>query len=78
MSKEELLELTHRSDQFTTKSKEVELILYYLSPSTKEVEEFMSTTDILRYLKEIIFLNYLTEKKKEMFFNNSFYSNNIF
>ncbi|UWW97175.1 MAG: hypothetical protein NMK33_01235 [Candidatus Cardinium sp.] len=54
LSKEELLELTQRSDQFTTKSTETELITQYLAPSTKEVGEFMTTTDILRYLQEIV------------------------
>ncbi|MDN5247336.1 MAG: VapE family protein [Candidatus Cardinium sp.] len=54
LSKEELLELTQRSDQFTTKSTEVELITQNLSPSSKEIGEFMTTTDILRYLQEII------------------------
>ncbi|MEF2229238.1 MAG: VapE domain-containing protein [Candidatus Cardinium sp.] len=57
LSKEELLELTQRSDQFTTKSTEAELITQYLSPSTKEVGEFMTTTDILRYLQEIVGIN---------------------
>lgn len=54
LSKEELLELTQRSDQFTTKSTEAELIIQYLSPSTKESGEFMTATDILRHLQHII------------------------
>ncbi|MDN5247464.1 MAG: VapE domain-containing protein [Candidatus Cardinium sp.] len=54
LSKEELSELIRRSDQFTTRSTEVELIVQYLSPSTKENGEFMTTTDILRYLQGIV------------------------
>ncbi|MEF2229285.1 MAG: hypothetical protein V3581_04640 [Candidatus Cardinium sp.] len=30
------------------------MIVQYLSPSTKEEGEFMTTTDILRYLQEIV------------------------
>ncbi|MDN5247506.1 MAG: VapE domain-containing protein [Candidatus Cardinium sp.] len=54
LGKEELSELMHRSDQFTTKSTEAELIVQYLAPSTKEGGEFMTATDILRYLQEIV------------------------
>ncbi|TSJ79779.1 VapE domain-containing protein [Cardinium endosymbiont of Dermatophagoides farinae] len=54
LSKEELLELSQRSDQFTTKSTEAELMVQYLTPSTKELGEFMTATDILRYLQEIV------------------------
>ena len=54
LSKEELLELSQISDQFTTKSTESELIVQYLSPSNKEAGEFMTATDILRYLQNII------------------------
>ena len=54
LSKEELSELMHRSDQFTNKSTEIELIVQYLSPSAKGEGEFMTTTDILRYLQGIV------------------------
>ncbi len=54
LSKDELLELADLSNQFTTRSREAELIIQYLSPSTKEEGEFMTATDILRYLQEIV------------------------
>lgn len=54
LTKEELLQLMVRSDRFTTKSTESELIVQYLSPSTKQEGEFMTATDILRYLQEIV------------------------
>ena len=54
LSKEELSELIDRSNQFTTKSTEAELIIQYLSPSAKGEGEFMTATDILRYLQEIV------------------------
>ncbi|TSJ80187.1 VapE domain-containing protein [Cardinium endosymbiont of Dermatophagoides farinae] len=54
LSEKEFLELKIRSDQFKTKSTEVELIVQYLSPSTKSEGEFMTATDILRYLQGIV------------------------
>lgn len=54
LGEEDLLELKNRSDGFTTRSTESELILQYLSPSNKEEGEFMTATDILRYLQEIV------------------------
>ncbi|MDN5247486.1 MAG: hypothetical protein V3580_04695 [Candidatus Cardinium sp.] len=49
-----LLIIKNRSNQFKTKYTEAELVVQYLSPSTKEVGEFMTTTDILRCLQEIV------------------------
>ena len=54
LSKEEFLELRDRSDDFVAKSTEVELVTQYLSPSNKEKGEFMTTTDILRFLQNIV------------------------
>ncbi|WP_342265134.1 VapE domain-containing protein [Cardinium endosymbiont of Philonthus spinipes] len=54
LSKAELLELADRSNQFTTKSTEAELIVQYLSPATKGEGKFMTATDIPRYLQNII------------------------
>ncbi|WP_223254187.1 DUF3874 domain-containing protein [Cardinium endosymbiont of Bemisia tabaci] len=54
LSEGDLEELKNRSDDFTTKSTESELILQYLSPSNKEEGEFMTATDILRYLQNIV------------------------
>ncbi|TSJ81163.1 MAG: virulence-associated E family protein [Candidatus Cardinium sp.] len=54
LSEEEFLELKTRSNQFNTKSTESELIVQYLYPSTKEEGEFMTTTDILRYIQNIV------------------------
>lgn len=54
LDKGELLELSDRSNRFSTKSTEAELIVQYLSPSTKEEGVFMTATDILRYLQEIV------------------------
>ncbi|MGI2299148.1 VapE domain-containing protein, partial [Candidatus Cardinium hertigii] len=54
LNEQDLLELKNRSDDFTTKSTEAELIIQYLSPSNKEEGEFMTATDILRYLQNIV------------------------
>ena len=54
LREEEFLELKTRSNQFNTKSTESELIVQYLYPSTKEEGEFMTTTDILRYIQNIV------------------------
>ncbi|MGI2299182.1 VapE domain-containing protein [Candidatus Cardinium hertigii] len=57
LNEQDLLELKNRSDDFTTKSTESELILQYLSPSNKEEGEFMTSTDILRFLQNIVGTN---------------------
>jgi predicted P-loop ATPase len=54
LTKKELVELMHQVDHFRAKSTEAELITQYLSPSIKEEGQFMTTTDILRYLQEIV------------------------
>ncbi|MGI2298349.1 VapE domain-containing protein [Candidatus Cardinium hertigii] len=54
LSECDLEELKNRSGDFKTNSTESELILQYLSPSNKEEGEFMTATDILRYLQNIV------------------------
>lgn len=54
LSEEDLSDLKIRSGDFTTKSTEAELITQYLSPSTKFEGEFMTATNILRYLQNIV------------------------
>ena len=54
LSMDEVEELETRSDSFTNKSTEAELIIRNLLPSTKEEGEFMTATDILIYLQNIV------------------------
>ncbi|UWW96954.1 MAG: virulence-associated E family protein [Candidatus Cardinium sp.] len=56
LSKEELSELVDRSNHFTTMSTEAELIVQYLSPSTKGEGEFMTATDILNTCRKLLAL----------------------
>lgn len=50
----DLEDLKNRSEDFSTKSTEAELIVQYLSPSNKEEGEFMTATDVLRFLQNIV------------------------
>lgn len=54
LTKEELEEVKIRSTDFQIKSSEEELIQRYLSPSTKEKGEFMTATDILQYIQNMV------------------------
>ncbi|PHT96708.1 hypothetical protein BC332_34365 [Capsicum chinense] len=57
LGEQDLLELKNRSQEFKTNSTESELILQYLYPSNKEEGEFMTSTDILRFLQNIVGTN---------------------
>ena len=66
LTKEELADLEHQSSHFKESSSEKELLEQYISSSTKEEEgsEFMTTTDILRFLQQIVSLDLRLNTKK--------------